>query len=351
MRKNKKNNKRLRKVNARMLKTASKFLMCLSVVLGAYFVILYAPFSVSADETTTFQVNVVETLSVSVTTPDSSHWASGTPTSSSATDFLRNTVSLNIATNNTTGFTAMMYADTSADNHTSLINTTKSSETLPTLLESSTRGSFPANYWGYSLNTTGDTTSNTTYNGKIYNETTAGDSSSYYHSLPTSSAPATVLTSDEGATRDIYFGAKADISQASGTYAGTVIISVVTGLVNDNNDSNDPVTPPDNPATDNDTSGSGTNPTYAETYGSSGTSGWTVYTSTSSGTDTETTTTQVSDGDVRSIYPLGATEKTTSNIETKSALATGLAITATTVAASGAFFFVAAKRREDDDEE
>ncbi len=348
MRKNKKNSIRLKKVNAKTLRRASKLLMSLAVVLGAYFIILYVPFSASADKTTTFQVNVVETLSVSVTTPDSSHWASGTPTTTSDTGFLRNDIILEVSSNNTVGFTAMMYANTSATGNTSLVNTTKNSETLPTLNSSSSRGSFPANYWGYSLDVSGTGV----YNGATtaYNETDAGNESSNYYPLTTSANPVTVLTGTGATTgtRKIYFGAKADITQASGTYAGTVIISVVTGEINDNNDSENPVSPPDNPAIDNDQSG--VNPSYETSYGT-GSQGWTVYTSTSSGTGTETTTTQVSDGDVRSAYPLGATEKTVSNIETKSALATGLAITATTVAASGAFFFIAAKRREDDDEE
>ena len=279
---------------------------------------------------TTFQVNVKEALSVSITTP--SEWASGTPTTTAATDLLRNKVSVDVISNNGVGFTATMNATT-----TDLVNNSKSTVTLPTLTESTTSGDFPANYWGYSLNTTGGTAENPTYNGKIYNETDEGNSNSYYHPIPTTLA--TILTGRGHATRDIYFGAKADISQASGTYSGTVVISVVTGEVNDNNGSDAPSTPTD-PATP---ISSGDNPSYDSTAKR------TVYTTTS-GT---TTTTQVSDGDNRNYYdPQGVTTSNySSNVSDSSPLAIGLASAAAVAAVSGGIFFILAKRKKDDDEE
>lgn len=340
--------------NKNMLKAKTKvnigFIAVLSIASGiqASNLVMH---QASADDTT-FQVNVAESLSVSVTTPQT--WATD-----NINTFLRNEVGLEVTTNNATGFTASMYANTgSSDNtNTSLTNTTKSDALLPTMSASQTRGAFSANQWGYSLDTT-DTSSNKTYNNNIYNETDAGNSDSNYYPLPVSSAPATVLTGTTNASRTIYFGAKADVTMAAGTYAGTVVIGVVTGVQNDNNDSTDPVTPvtpSDNPATDN--SPSGTNPTYSETYGPSGTAGWTTYTrNTSSGSGssaTNTTTTQVSNGDTRNTYTAaaGVTENTMSNINSGTPLATGLAVTAAVAATSGTIFFILAKRKKDDEEE
>lgn len=335
-----------------MLKELSRISIGLAGILSVATVItagVYVPDSTSASQctsspcNTTFQVNVKETLSVAITTP--STWASGTPTYESAsdswsTDFLRNKVSLSVTSNNATGFTATMYANSS-----SLTNNSKASVTLPSLTASQTRGSFSPNHWGYSLNTTGDSAGNYTYNAKIYNETEAGNNNSYYHPLATSAAPDTVLTGVGATTgeRDIYFGAKADLSQASGTYSGTVVISVVTGEVKDNNDSESTPTTPTNPATPaDDTANDG-----IATYNS--TANRTVYTTTSG----NTTTTTVSDGDNTSSYasPQGVSENYSSNISSSSPLAIGLASAAAVAAASGGIFFILAKRKKDDDEE
>ena len=297
---------------------------------------------------TTFQVNVAESLSVSVTTP--TEWANGT-----INTFLRNAVGVSVSANSG-GFTASMYSEDS----TNLTNTTSgSSDILPTLTNSYTRTSFPANYWGYSLGEyvlDGTTQNSYTLNGNSYGETAAGNGSSNYYPLVSNSAsPITIM---DGATsvkktgsQNIYFGAKADANQASGTYIGTVVISVVTGTINNNDN---PITPV-NPAHDNDPQG--TNPSYAENYGTSGDQGWTTYSTTSTSgsgaSATNTTTTQVSAGDTRSSYanPAGVLEDTYSSISEGSSLATGLAVTATVAAASGYMFFIVANRREREDEE
>ena len=348
-------------------------LLSVATVASSY---LYVPGDVSATQCAsgsspqqcnlTFQVNVEEALSVSITTP--SEWASGTPgdkTGTWSTGFLRNTVTLEVSSNNATGFTASMYANTAATGNTSLVNQSRSTSTLPTLASSVTRGEFPDNYWGYSLNTTGDnaSTSTYTYNGKVYNETTAGNADSYYHPLTTSANPVTVLTGSTSSniasgTRDIYFGASADLSQASGTYAGTVVISVVTGEVKDNNSGNqsDEPSTPVNPAHPTDDTANDGVATYSSTYNR------TVYTTTSSDTQsdpaTTTTTSRISAGDTRGTdystfqSPQGVIEETYSaNVATGNSLATGLAVAASVAAASGIFFFIAAKRRDDDDEE
>lgn len=315
--------------------------LILSVVSLSYTLLFPVPFSASA-ENTTFQVNVKETLSVSVTTPET--WASGTPTPTLDSGFLRNTVSLSVTSNNATGFTASMYADTSDTTHTSLVNTVDSTETLPTMTASQQKSAFTANYWGYSLDAAGTNI----YNNKTYNETDAGNDSSQYHPLTTSSSPETILTGTGSTTgsRQIYFGAKANSSQAAGTYAGSVVISVVTGEVKDGNTGNEPTVPTDpvTPADDN----PDTTPTYISQVGDNGV---TVYTTRSSDSTTETVATQVTEGDVTSSYPLGVTENTSTSVSSGSPLATGLAIASTTAAATGIIFFIIAKRREDDDEE
>ena len=304
-----------------------------------------------AAENTTFQVNVVESLSVAVTTP--STWASGAPNT-----FLRNDVGLSVTTNNAAGFTASMYANTgSSDSTNTSLTNTSGGALLPTMAQSQARSSFSANQWGYSLDTT-DTTSSKTYNNKIYNETNAGNNDSNYYPLGDSSNPATVLTGTNSGSRTIYFGAKADITQAAGTYEGTVVIGVVTGVQNTNNDSNNPVTPvtpSDHPAKPSDTSTN--NPSYSTTYGSQQNQSWTVYNQTAStgGGTTTTETTTVDAGDTRSSYqnPAGVTETTISdvNVNSSTPLATGLAAAAAVSATSGAVFFVLAKRKQDDEDD
>ena len=272
---------------------------------------------VSADENTTFNVNVEESLSVSVTTP--STWASG-----NIDTFLRNKVSVSVTSNNTAGFTASMTTKT-AD--TALTNTAKSSYTLPTLSGAVEKNSFPANYWGYSLN-----------------DTDAGNNSSTYNALVgAGSTPITILSSANASTgsKDFYFGAKADVTQASGTYMGTVVISVVSGVI----DSTNPITPT-NPVTP------GENQTPVYNSGSN----TTAYTYSSTNSGTTSTTTQVSKGDNRSAYegytpPQGVTHSTKTATNTGTDLATGLGIAAAVAATSGLLLFVAARRENDEDDE
>ncbi len=287
---------------------------CVVILLTIF--IFVSPAKVSADENTSFNVNVQESLSVSITTPTT--WASG-----NINTFLRNKVSISVSSNNSAGFTASMTAKTM---DTSLTNTSRSSYSIPTLDSSSvTRISFPANYWGYSLD---DDDSN---NG-------SGSSFSTYRAMVGStSTPITILSSNVAATssKDFYFGAKADVSQASGTYVGTVVISVVSGVTNNNSN---PITPVD-PVTPGED--------QVAIYDSSANRTYYTYSTTSSGTST--TTTQISSGDNRSAYvsytpPQGATHN---KLDTNATLVTGLGI-ATAVAATSGFFFLAAVRREEE---
>lgn len=283
--------------------------------------------SVFADETTTFNVNVRESLVVSVTTPTT--WASG-----DIDQFLRNKVNVSVTSNNAAGFTATMTTKT-AD--TSLTNELKSTYTLPTLSSNTTRGNFPANYWGYSLD-----------------DIEAGSSTSTYSALVgAGSTPITLLSSNTATSgsKDFYFGAKGDTTLAAGTYSGTVVISVVSGVIDNSN----PVTPV-NPAGPSSTDNTAEY-TPAPTGGSNGATAYTYRSTSGSGSSaTDTVTTQVSEGNNVNSYigytpPQGETYRTTSYVASGPVLASGLAATASMAAASGIFLFIASKKREEEEDE
>lgn len=304
--------------NRLMLKTKTKvkigFVGILSIAAGVQASAIVANQVSAETSNATFQVNVVESLTVTLTTP-------GESASGNIKTFLRNKINLAVTTNNTSGFLASMYSDGSTD----LTNSTSgSSETIPTMSSDTTRSNV-MNTWGYSLG------------GETWGDTDAGDDTKTYKALSTSLIP--VLSSNSAvtgtaATRDIYFGTRANALIPSGTYTGTVIIGVVTGP-------HDTPVAPANPATD-------TTPGTA-TYDS--TNNRTVYTATS-GT---ATTTEVSAGDTTNTYNYapaqGVTERTTASIASGTPLATGLAVTAAVAATSGAIFFILAKRKKDDDDE
>lgn len=324
--------------NKTMLKTKTRvniaFVAVLSIAAGVQAGNFVANQATAAN--TTFEVNVVENLTVSVTSPQ-------TGAVGNINTFLRNDINVSVISNNTAGFTASMYSKDTTD----LTNTAKSTATIPTISSGTTYTcstaactEFGTNVWGYSTND-------------------ASHTGTYSPMVSTSSSPINLITAASGTTsasQDVYFGAKADVTKASGTYIGTVIISVVGGAIeNDNTDPDyNPVTPV-NPAVDNDTNG--TNPSYATNYGNNGDEGWTTYTTTStsgSGSSaTNTTTTQVSGGDTRNSYsnPAGVTENTVASINDNTPVATGLAVASTVAATSGMFFFILAKRRGDDEDE
>ena len=294
---------------------------------------------------TSFQVNVKDTIAVAITTQ-----ASGV--TGNVNEFLRNTVEVEVNSNVSNGFTASMYSrDNTNLTHTML----GSSYYIPTVSSSTSRSAFPANAWGYSLKSA-------SLDGKTYGETDAGNNSSTYYPLTTStSTPITVLTAAAGTksgTQSIYFGAKANAEKPSGTYSNTVIISVVTGTIDSNTN---PITPT-NPATpdidsnhnDNIAVYTGTNTTTGT--GVSGSNGTTVYTYTSTdvSSDSDSLVTEVSAGDNRDSYASaqGVSVSTQTNIvEEGSMLPVGLAITAATAATAGIIFFIIAKRDDDDDED
>ena len=304
----------------------------IAALLMLFFIAIILPASATkaTGQNTTFQVNINETLTVSLTTPET--WASGGLTYDSSlgrwvSDLLVNAVTLSVASNNANGFTASMTSDSTTS--AALTNTADAitSDTIPTLSASWTRSNTTNTlFWGYSLNDNNETGT--------------------YQGVPLRGAtPATIMSSNvqSGGSQTIYFGAKADSTVSSGTYAGTVVISVVSGVVTTPQDNpNDNPVIPVNPATPSDTNSN--NPTYNPTYDR------TVYTTTTTDSvnDTTTNTTVISHGDTRNIYanPQGVTR-----VNEGTPLVTGLAVTAGVAATTGMFFFIVAKRRKDDEDE
>ena len=266
-----------------------------------------------------FQVNIPEILTVNITRPNS--WATG-----NVGDFLRNVVTLSVVSNNPVGFAASMTSDktsaqVTADSTATALRSinSSSSSAIPMLSSAWTRSdTTTTKFWGYSID---DSSETGTYNGVALKDAS-----------PTVLIPAGTTASAE---RNIYFGAKADSTVDSGTYQGTVIISVVSGVAAES-----PVVTPVNPVTPDATSTN--NPAYDGAQ--------TAYTATTYSGTIHTSTLEISEGDTRSSYqqPQGVS---TAKINEGTPLATGLAVTAAVAAVAGIAFFVAARRREEEDDD
>lgn len=324
-----------------MLRSSSKIKMFGALVSLASLPVLSVSSAFAATTTgnSNFRVNVGDALTVSVTTPDT--WATG-----DVDQFLRNHIVVSATTNSAGGLTASMYTKTS---NTNLTNTRRSTYTIPTLSTTVTsKENFPTNYWGYSITDTENALDT--------------DTNVLYNPLRGPSNPITLLDESEPGgpyTQDVFFGAKADTTVAAGTYANTVVISVVTGVVDNDETIPDPENPgqdipnpdynpmpPVNPPTNNPTPNT---PTYNPTTNT------TTYTTVTPNDDnTTTTTTEVSSGNTVNQYadPHGvSTRKISSTEGGGNALATGLAITSAVTGATGFIFFIVGKRRKDEDEE
>lgn len=306
-----------------MLRSSSKI-----KIFGALVSLFVAPVcgasATQVTENTQFRVNVNDTLSVSITAPD--NWATG-----DINQFLRNRILVSATTNNAAGLTASLSTKTV---NNSLVNTRKSTFTIPSLASNVTEtvSGFPVNRWGFSTD----------------DDVAAPRANAEYEEVPTSDAPYPILeTFAPGtASQNVYFGAKADATKASGTYRSTIVISVVTGVIDDE-DPTDPgynPIPPVNPGTD-ETPDDG-EPTYNPS------TNYTTYTTTTENNDdTTTTTTEVSKGDNRAQYANPQGVRTTTTVEEGSPLGIALATTAAVAGTTGFIFFIIAKRRKDDDEE
>ncbi len=300
-----------------------------SIVIFALFLTPMFFFSVAkaTEEDVIFQVNVQESLAVSVTTPDV--MASGSLTYNQSagkwvSDLLINTITLNIATNNSAGFTASMTSDSTTSAALSNRASSFSSDTIPTLSADWTRSNTTnTKFWGWST-----------------------DDVTYKQVALKNATPNTLLTGTGSATQNVYFGAKADSTIASGTYEGTVVISVVTGVITtpEDNQNDNPITPV-NPVDPGNLQPN--TPTYNSTTNT------TAYTSSTSDSTNHTTTntTKVNSGNTVNFSYADPAGVTTTVVNEGTPLATGLAVTSAIAATTGLFFLIAAKRRKDDEEE
>ncbi len=316
----------------------SLIVLLFAVTTGSSFVAQKQTARAATQQSTQFEVNVREVLSVSITTP--TEWASG-----QIDDFLRNKINVTVTGNNGSGFVASM----STNSVSTKLTHSENMDVIETLASDSPGySSFPTNRWGYSLN-----------------DTDAGSGSSVYKALVGIDQTPIILISNLDSmttnSRDIYFGAKADMSKSSGTYEGSIVINVVTGTIND-----DPSDPDYNPTTPTNPATPASSEQVAEYHSAptgdptNGTTTYT-YTRTNQSSGTTTTTTQVSDGDNRESYsgytpPQGVKKiaSSTQSVEELSegpSLAMTLAISSGIAATSGLLFFVLAKSRGDDEED
>lgn len=259
-------------------------------------------------------VKIGETLSVSVTTPD--EWAKGDVDVANGSELLRNKVILNVASNNIAGFSASMASKTTTD----LVNKQVLTATIQTLGATATAGAFPVNAWGYSLD-----------------DTETGLTTANYNAMQTSLIALENRTEPANISKDIYFGARADATKEAGTYANTVVFTVVSGV---------DTTEPDNPGTGDDDNQGG-EITTPDNNGTPSRAPVRRPNNVVADTDEEDNTTN---GNISNSYadPQGVTK---TNLGTGTPLATGLAVTAGVAATAGFIFFIIAKRKKDEEED
>ena len=278
----------------------------------------------AAEQGVDFQVNLQESLTVSLTVPDNG--AEGSLSYNSVAGkwvsaLLRNMINLNISSNNPAGFTASMTSSSATSAALTNSMSALPNDTIPTLSSDWTRSDTSATkFWGWSTNDDSETGT--------------------YHQVALKNAtPNTLVSSTGSVNQNVYFGAKADSTIAAGTYEGTVIISVVTGVISD----------PGNPAIPVDPVVPGDLTPGVPTYDG----GVTAYTSstTNSTNHTSTNTTKINTGNTTQYSYADPAGATTTVINEGTPLATGLAVTSAIAATTGIFFLIAAKRRKDDDDE
>ena len=133
-----------------------------------------------------------------------------TPTSAGA--FVKDDLDVIVNTSNPTGYT-LTIADKDTD--TAMHNTvTTITDTISSLAATATDTTFPANTWGYSIDSIASTQN--------------------FSPIPLSTAADTIKTTDAAATEDITpvtFGVNVDSTLSAGTYQDTVVFSAVTNYV------------------------------------------------------------------------------------------------------------------------
>lgn len=302
-------------------------IISLVVVLVLSFVF---PINVARADDTTFQVNIQEVLTVSLTPP--ANWATG-----DVDTLLRNLVVLDVTSNNNGGFTASMTSNSTTAAGAALTNELASltNDHIDILSSDWTRSNTSTtNFWGWSIN---DDSQTGTY---------------HRFALKNSATPDILVTSATAgsASKNIYFGAKANSTISSGTYTGTVIISVVSGAVTDENDdpNDNPVTPtnPSTPTNDP-TNNTGGTASYSSTTGT------TVYTNNyiDSNSGSHVSYSEISSGNNTTVYDSYVDPRGVTTVNEGTPLAAGLAATSVIAATTGIFLLIAAKRRKDEEEE
>jgi hypothetical protein len=269
---------------------------------------------------TTFSVNVNEVLSVSIERPN--EWVTG-----DVGQYLTNKITLSITSNSSAGLiTATMKSATATAN---LVNELDSSSVITPLTGSTPTPMVDSNKWGYCIANAGASLPITPHwNGMVGSGGTPIQVASYSFGSGDSNTVA----------KDIYFMAKADATIAAGTYSNNVVISVVTGVIDNDNPVTpvNPIVPGDDPQPNNDSVNGDTQ------HGNTPNGTVVATTITPNGTTTTTTTDSYA-------KPAGAREVV--NTDEGVPLAAGLAVTAGVAAATGVVLFFLAKRNRDDEEE
>lgn len=133
--------------------------------------------------------------------------------------FLRDSTILGVSSNSANGFVATFTTDKNStnENATNLIHNYKDN-IIPTLSGDVTRGEFPADRWGYSIDDTDD-----------------GDDNSIYSPIvPMDSAtPIVAFSANEPASeqQEIYFGTKMGPLQPTGVFSNSLVFRVVSKVV------------------------------------------------------------------------------------------------------------------------
>lgn len=337
----------------------TKILFVVATILMAPAIVLSSARAANP-ENVNLQVNIAEALTLTITDPTT--WASGGLVNTNPTTgkpesaFLRNKVNVSAKSNSPIGITVSMYTknDTDLRNTTTGVYSSSDASTyIPTLTSDTgaigaAGANFPTNYWGYSQAHSNPVTGAT--DGTHDDDTLK--STAIYKPLSTTAIQLFTTVPSSGGTsyvgtdvnEDIYFGAKADYTKQSGTYARTVYFAAVTGTI----DTDNPLIPvnPSEPDPINDVAHYSSTPTNqtSATYRSTSGSGVDPVTGSMDSTETKVTA-----GDVTSTY--AKAYGVTSSSNTGSALATAFAVAAGVSAVSGFAFFIAAKRKKDDDDE
>ena len=182
---------------------------CGLVILSAILAVTFVPSNTFAETTpatasSTFSIDVSDVV-LQVTADETAH-IDLNPISSAAV-FSNTDVTVNVATNNMTGYTMTMNVTTTDLTHTTI--TGNDAPVIPTLESASTQANFPANAWGYKV--TGD---------------------SYNPVLLSNSSPSwTVYNPTNSQDHIITLGASVDGSKESGTYTNTLTFNVVANPV------------------------------------------------------------------------------------------------------------------------